>query len=114
MFFELYTHTLVVYIIVPLAPTLVWSIREANQQKAAADISRCLQGRLTKLFEQTVKGDLMGSEAKLQSREIQNKIFLYRSAYPPVPDWIYRWSKQVSEEAMKEAASEIVTRISSG
>ena len=114
MFFELYTHTLVVYIIVPLAPTLVWSIREANQQKSAANISRCLQCRLTTLLDQTVNGDLAGSEAKIQSREIQNKIFLYRSAYPPVPDWIYRWSKQVSEEAMKEAASEIVTRISSG
>lgn len=114
MFYKLYTHTLVVYIIVPLAPILVWSIREANQQKTAAVVSQALQCRLTVLLDKTVNGDLTGSEAKIQSREIQNKIFLYRSAYPPVPDWIYRRSKQVSEEAMKEAASEIVTRISTG
>lgn len=112
--FGLSTYTLVVDIVVPIAPILVRAIREAKQQKKAADDSQSLQRRLTILLDQTLNGDLAASKAKIQSRELQNKIFWYRSAYPPVPDCIYRGSKQVSEEAMKEAASEIVTRISSG
>ena len=113
IYFGLYTHTLVVYIIVPIAPILIWTIREAKQQKAAADDSRSLQCRLTELLEQTVNGDLDDSEAKIQSREIQNMIYLYRSAYPPVFELIYKIFKRVSEEAMQEAADEIVTRINS-
>lgn len=109
----LYTHELVVYVLAPVSPTLLWAVREARQQRAAEDGSQWLQCRLTALLERTVRGEVTEAEATCQSRELQNKILLFRSACPPVFDWIYWWSRKDSERAMGKAAAEIVTQIES-
>lgn len=107
------TNELVVYVLVPVSPTLFWAIRESKQQGAAVDASRDLQSRLNKLLEQSMKGDLERPSVEVQSREIQNKILLYRSACPLVPDWTYRWFRKRDEHSMKDATEEIVNRIQS-
>ena len=108
----LYTHELMVYV-APVAPTLLWAVREARQQRAAADGSQWLQCRLTALLGRTVRGEVTEAEATCQSRELQNKILLFRSTCPPVFDWIYWLSRDDSEQAMGKAAAEIVTQIES-
>lgn len=108
-----YTHELVVYVLAPVSPTLLWAVREARQQRAAADGRQRLQCRLTTLLEQTVRDEMPEDEAASQSRELQNKILLLRSTCPPVFDWVYWWSREDSQQAMEKAAAEIVTRIES-
>ncbi len=109
----LYTHELVVYVLAPVSPTLLWAVREARQQRAAADGSQWLQCRLTALLGRTIRSEVTEAEATCQSRELQNKILLFRSACPPVFDWTYWLSREESEQAMERAAAEIVAQIES-
>lgn len=111
LYLDLSTNELVVHVLIPVSPTLFWAIRESKQQGAAVDTSLDLQCRLTKLLEQTMKGDQERPSVEVQSRELQDKILLYRSVCPFVPDWIYRRFRKRDEQSMKDATEEIVNRI---
>ena len=104
------TNELVLGAVTPVSPTLLWVIREARLQKSAAEATRCLQAHFNTILEQAVRNDISASEATDQSRELQNQILLYRKQYPPVPDWIYRRSSKINEQAMKATTEELVNR----
>ncbi len=111
---EINLQKFVLAVAVPLSPTLVWGMREAQrQEKAAATLDR-LKDFGEDLWKGVVQGEVMEPEATSRSRELQDAIFLRRRANPFVFDWLYRLVRRDNEEQMNVGAEVMVAQVNKG
>ncbi len=108
---EMNLQKFVLAVAVPLAPTLLWGIREVRHHgKAAADLDR-LKDFGENLWKGVVQGEVTEPEATRRSRELQNAILLRRRANPFVFEWIYRLLRRGYQEQMNVGAEAMVAQI---
>ena len=95
----------------PLSPTLLWGIREARRQEAAAAALDRLRDFVEGFWMEVSRNKLTESTATSRSRDLQNEILSHRRANPLVFDWIYRYQRRKYEEQMNVSAEDMVAQI---
>lgn len=98
-------------IVLPLAPLIVWSIRELFRQRDAADGIEQVRGEADSFFDKILAGSIPAGDYKLRSREFQDAIYLRRSQNPLIAPGIYKLKRKSMEEGMHLADEEIIRRL---
>lgn len=96
---------------VPLAPVVVWSIREHFRHKDAASAQELLMKHIDALLTKENVASLSQQELLIRSREIQDAIFQRRVASPLIFPFVYKFKRQSLESAMNIGADERITKL---
>lgn len=99
---------LVLVILAPLLPLILWAIREVQNQKQAIDTLDRLKNTVNNLWENVLKGQLNEDQCAQESRKLQDAIFAHRSTSPLIFDFVYRSLRQQSEETMNRSAEDLL------
>ncbi len=99
---------LTVGVLAPIAPMLLWGIREFQKHGESADTSDRLRGKGMLLWAAGLERQLPEGELIVRSRQLQSEIYDWRVNSPIIFDRIYRWLRASGEEQMNVAASELV------
>jgi hypothetical protein len=99
---------LVLSLVAPLSPALLWGTREIRKQAEAAEALNRLRREIEQTWEKILPGALTPEGAQQASIEIQNEIFDRRSRHPLIFNWINRLVRSKHQISMNEKAQELV------
>lgn len=99
---------MVLSVYVPIAPAVIWAVRECIRQKDAVAALENLKGQIERGFSGAISGKRSFSELELLSRSIQDVSFDGRSRNPLFFDFIYHRLRPDHELRMNEKAREMV------
>ena len=108
---EMTLQRLILGVAAPLSPTLLWGMREARRQKAAAAALERLRDFAEICWREISSGKLREAAATRRSRELQDGILVHRRTNPLVLDWIYRHRRRDYEEQMEVGAEDMVAEV---
>jgi len=93
--------------VLPLAPTLLFAIRQFTEQRKAADRLNKLKEHCDTIWKMALSG---ASKQKIteMSRNLQDEIFANRSKTPPILDFIFKRLRNEYETNMNHAAEHYV------
>jgi len=98
---------LILTIIAPLLPVMLWSIREATRHRAALQHTEDLKKFVNGVLDQDV-AQLAQPKLEQYARSIQDGILWARLTTPPVFDWFYRLFRRSNEEKLKKGTARLV------
>ena len=99
---------MILTVYVPVAPAVLWTIREFCKQREAAGSLDKLRDHINSVWNDALEGKL-GSDALVnESRQIQDMIFDGRSKNPLIFDWINNLVRPRHEISMNAKAEELV------
>lgn len=101
----------VLAVLAPLAPALLWGVREVQRQKDAAEALDHLKDYGRTLWDRLVAKTMNDVEANRISRSLQDAIFVRRRENPFVFDWVYARLRNAYEEQMTAGAQAMVNEI---
>lgn len=99
---------MVLSVYVPLAPAVVWAVREFIRQGDAVASLEKLKEQIERAFADAIAGKLTITEVNEFSRNAQDMIFDGRSRNPLFFNFIYRFLRPDHELRMNEKAREMV------
>lgn len=95
-------------IYLPIAPAVLWIVREARKQHKASDLLVRTEQAVVREWSRMLNTGLNQSTDDLQARIVQDIIFDGRSKNPPVFDWIYFRFRGEQQLGMEEGAAQLV------
>lgn len=98
---------MVLSVYVPIAPAVVWAVRECIRQRDAVSALEKLKGRIESIFDEAISGKRSLGELNQLSRNIQDMIFDGRSRNPLFFDFLYNRLRPDHELRMNEKAKEM-------
>lgn len=104
--FRLNFDSIVLTLIAPATPVVVWSLRERNRQRDAADAQTATIATADTLFEKIKLQGCSEAECSRQSREFQDAIFARRAGNPLIFPLIYKLYRKTTEAQMNLGAEE--------
>lgn len=99
---------MVLSVYVPIAPAVVWAVRECIRQRDAVAALEKLKAQIESVFAEAISGKRGFADLNHLSRRIQDMLFDGRARNPLFFDFIYRWLRRDHESRMKEKAKEMV------
>ena len=99
---------MVLSVYVPIAPAVVWAVRECIRQRETVSSLEKLKANIEKLFGEAISGKRSFAELDQHSRSIQDMIFEGRSRNPLFFDFIHNRLRSEHELRMSEKAKEMV------
>ncbi|MCI0748697.1 MAG: S-4TM family putative pore-forming effector [Verrucomicrobia subdivision 3 bacterium] len=99
---------MVLSVYLPIAPAVVWAVRECIRQKETVSKLEKLKGQIEGLFGEAISGRRSFTELNQLSRNIQDMMFDGRSRNPLFFDFIYNRFRPEHEVRMGEKAKEMV------
>lgn len=99
---------MILTVYVPLAPAVVWILREIIAQRDAIQADERGLATVEALWKQAMEKKLNNSEALNQSLLVQDALFDNRSRSPLVFNWIYHLLRQRKQQQMEFKADELV------
>jgi hypothetical protein len=99
---------MVLSVYVPIAPAVVWAVRECIRQWDAVSALEKLKGQIESIFAEAISGKRSFRELDQLSRNIQDMSFDGRSRNPLFFDFIYNRLRPEHELRMSEKAKEMV------
>lgn len=101
-------ETLVLSVLAPAAPVLIWGLREWFRQRDTADGLERLRSEAEKLWQRAISGACSEQQCTIESRQYQNAIFDRRSNSPLIFSWIYKIKRSALEDQMNWGAEHFV------
>ncbi|MDR3470374.1 MAG: S-4TM family putative pore-forming effector [Devosia sp.] len=101
---------LVVTVLVPVAPMLLWAIRESHRQSDTAASLEIVRKAAEALFDRAASDECGESECTARSREFQDAIFARRSANPLVFPLVYNLLRSKMEKQMNVGADALLAK----
>ncbi len=92
----------------PVAPAVLWSIREIRRQREAAESLDKVKGHVEHNWKDALAGRLSSDALAIVSRETQDAIFDGRARNPLLFDWINRIARPKKQISMNAKAQELV------
>jgi hypothetical protein len=92
----------------PVAPAVLWCIREFIRQNEALNGLEKLKSHIEAMWEKALRGNAAWPELSTDAREIQDCLFDGRSRHPLIYNWVYRIARRFQEDGMKAKAAEMV------
>ena len=94
----------------PMAPVLIWVLRECNRQAATCELLDRLNDDVKKLWDRSCE-EGTGQEISVRSRELQDAIYNHRVSSPLILDWIYNLLRKKMEGRMNAGAEHWVSEL---
>ena len=98
---------MVLSVYLPIAPAVVWAVRECIRQRDAVSALEKLKGQIERIFADAISGKRSFGELDQLSRNIQDMNFDGRSRNPLFFDFIYNHLRPDHELRMNEKAKEM-------
>lgn len=98
---------MVLGVYVPIAPAIVWAVREYIRQNDAVSSLEKLKAKVEQLFGEGISGSRKFEELTQLSRGVQDMVFDGRSRNPLFFDFLYRRLRPEHELRMTEKAKEM-------
>lgn len=95
-------------VLAPIAPMILWGIREFQGNGDAADVSDRLREKSRELWAAAIDGKLSDEVLRARARPLQSEIYARRVDAPLIFHWVYRLLRTAGEEHMNVAANELV------
>lgn len=99
---------MILTVYVPLAPAIVWILREIIAQRDAIQADERGLAAVEALWKQAMERRLDDVEALNQSQIVQDALFDNRSRSPLVFDWVYHLLRKRKQQQMEFKAEEMV------
>ena len=99
---------LTISVLAPIAPMILWGIREFQGHGDAAEVSDRLRDKSQELWLAGIEGKLPDEALRARSRLLQSEIYDRRVNAPMIFDSVYRFLRAAGEEQMNVAANELV------
>lgn len=99
---------LTIGILAPIAPMILWGIREFQKHGEAADTSDRLREKSMELWTGALQKHSSDENLSAASRQLQDEIYGRRVSAPMIFGWVYRRLRTSGEEQMNVAAEELV------
>jgi hypothetical protein len=99
---------MVLSVYLPIAPAVVWAVRECIRQRDAVSALEKLKGQIESIFSDAISGKRSFAELDQLSRNIQDMAFDGRARNPLFFDFIYNHLRPDQELRMNEKAKEMV------
>lgn len=90
---------------VPASPLAIWALREGWRQRDAVEANSPVKAEAERLLNLAVSKQRSPVELDVDSRLLQNSIFVRRSSTPLLFPGIYRIRRKKSEDAMHDGAA---------
>lgn len=98
---------MVLSVYLPIAPAVVWAVRECIRQRDAVSALEKLKGQIENIFSDAISGKRSFAELDQLSRNIQDMAFDGRARNPLFFDFIYNHLRPDQELRMNEKAKEM-------
>lgn len=98
---------MVLSVYLPIAPAVVWAVRECIRQRDAVSALEKLKGKIEAVFDEAISGKRSFGELNQLSRNIQDMIFDGRSRNPLFFNFLYKRLRPDHELRMNEKAKEM-------
>lgn len=108
---KLTTENFILTIVNPLAPALILTFRQYQDQKESATKLDNLFNNAESLFDELSKSHLNQQEIEEKSYRLQSQIYENRRCNPPIPDWFYEFSRDKNEELMNKGVETLIREI---
>jgi hypothetical protein len=108
---KLTLDSFVLTVIAPVAPILIWGVREYFRQRDAAGVLDRLKSEAEGLWERAKSGQCTEAECTIESRQFQNAIYEMRRRNPIIFGWVYRLQRESLEDQMVHGADEFVKQL---
>jgi SMODS-associating 4TM effector domain len=95
----------------PIAPAVLWTVREVRRQHDAAEALDKLRGHVQRIWASVLKGQPTRLELDAAAREIQDSLYDGRSKNPLIFDWINNWVRPSHEISMNAKADEMIAEV---
>jgi hypothetical protein len=105
---EMKAEDIILKIYAPVAPAVLWCIREYLRQSEALTGLEKLKSQIEAVWEKALRGNVVRQELFTEAREIQDCLFDGRSRHPLIYNWIYFITRRFQEDGMKIKAAEMV------
>ncbi len=105
---EMKAGDIILKIYAPVAPAVLWCIREWLRQSEALTGLEKLKCHIETVWEKALRGNSHWAEASADAREIQDCLFDGRSRHPLIYNWVYFIARRFQEDGMKAKAAEMV------
>ncbi len=92
----------------PIAPAILWTVREVRRQHDAAEALDKLRGHVERVWTLALKEQLSRNELDGAAKEIQDSIFDGRTKNPLIFDWINNIVRPRHQVSMNAKAAEMV------
>jgi hypothetical protein len=98
---------MILSVYVPIAPAVVWAVRECIRQRDAVSALEKLKAQIESIFAEPISGKRSFDELSRLSRKIQDMVFDGRSRNPLFFDFLYNRLRPDHELRMNEKAKEM-------
>ncbi len=98
---------MVLSVYLPIAPAVVWAVRECIRQRDAVSALEKLKAKIEAIFDDAISGKRSFGELNQLSRDIQDMIFDDRSRNPLFFNFLYKRLRPDHELRMNEKAKEM-------
>ena len=105
---EMKAGDVILKIYAPVAPAVLWCIREFLRQRDALSGLEKLKSHIESVWEKALRGSATVSELAADARDIQDCLFDGRSRHPLIFNWVYRIARRFQEDGMKAKAADMV------
>jgi len=99
---------MILTVYVPLAPAVLWIIREILSQRESVQASERALAGVEGLWNQALARKSSEEELLQESTLLQDALFEARSSGPMVFNWVYRLLRSGHQEQMEHKAAEMV------
>lgn len=100
---------MVLSVYVPVAPAVVWAVREYLRQRDAVSGLEKLKSQIERLYADAISGECSFHDLDQHSRSVQDMLFDGRARHPLFFDFLYRRLRPNHEMRMNETAKEMVS-----
>ena len=105
------SQTVLMSLVLPLAPVAVKMIREGQKHLDSAKSSDRAKSILHSVWAKAMNKKISPNQMLAESRKLQDELYERRKNSPPVPELLYFWFKDIQEGEMQYAASELVSEV---
>jgi hypothetical protein len=103
--------SLVLSVLAPAAPIIIWGVREYLRQRDATEGLDRVRSQAEALWDRAKTGGCSETECTAQSRQFQNLIYERRSMSPLIFSWVYKIRRPRLENQMNKGAEDFVREI---
>jgi len=104
-------ETMVVAVLAPVAPMLIWSVREYLRQQDTADEQEASKADVEALWTTARAGACGEADCLTQSREFQDALYMRRATSPLMLPVVYSVRRPKMEKLMNKGAEELLKEI---
>lgn len=95
-------------VVAPLAPAIIWTLREALEQYDAASAYDRLRAKLRAVWDSAIAGKAELSAITDAASNMRTMFLAYRAAASPAPNWLYAFQRGTSATNAEETARAFV------